>query len=88
MLWRRNRKGAFTMTYTYCEAAMWHIMMPAAFRYLSQHFLPCAKRYQPADACQCIPKGFINGLMSKSMFLWFLSMLLWRSVRPGEEANE
>ena len=24
------------MTYTYCEAAMWHIMMPAAFRYLSQ----------------------------------------------------
>ena len=24
------------MTYTYCEAAMWHIMMPAAFRYLSE----------------------------------------------------
>ena len=24
------------MTYTYCEAAMWHIMMPAAFWYLSQ----------------------------------------------------
>ena len=73
------------MTYTYCEAAMWHIMMPAAFRYLSETEpdwdIPALKRRSKQDYRQMVSRTpEIGSMMKNPLRVCMTGGMLWLSA--------
>ena len=80
------------MTYTYCEAAMWHIMMPAAFRYLSETELdwdiPALKRRSKQVYRQIVSRTPDIGSMTKNpLRVCMTGGMLWLSVYESAEGR-
>ena len=80
------------MTYTYCEAAMWHIMMPAAFRYLSQTEpgwdIPELKRRSKQIYRQIVSRTPDIGPMIKNpLRVCMTGGMLWLSVYEAAEGR-
>ena len=80
------------MTYTYCEAAMWHIMMPAAFRYLSETNsdwdIPALKRRSKQIYRQIVSRTPDIGSMIKNpLRVCMTGGMLWLSVYEAAEGR-
>ena len=80
------------MTYTYCEAAMWHIMMPAAFRYLSETEpdwdIPALKRRSKQVYRQIVSRTPDIGSMTKNpLRVCMTGGMLWLSVYEAAEGR-
>ena len=80
------------MTYTYCEAAMWHIMMPAAFRYLSETNsdwdIPALKRRSKQIYRQIVSRTPDIGSMIKNpLRVCMTGGMLWLSVFEAAEGH-
>ena len=80
------------MTYTYCEAAMWHIMMPAAFRYLSETEpdwdIPALKRRSKQVYRQIVSRTPDIGSMTKNpLRVCMTAGMLWLSVFEAAEGR-
>ncbi len=80
------------MTYTYCEAAMWHIMMPAAFRYLSEtepdRDIPALKRRSKQVYRQIVSRTPDIGSMAKNpLRVCMTGGMLWLSVYEAAEGR-
>ena len=80
------------MTYTYCETAMWHIMMPAAFRYLSETEpdwdIPALKRRSKQIYRQIVSRTPDIGSMTKNpLRVCMTGGMLWLSVYEAAEGN-
>ena len=80
------------MTYTYCEAAMWHIMMPAAFRYLSETEpdwnIPALKRRSKQVYRQIVSRTPDIGSMTKNpLRVCMTGGMLWLSVYKAAEGR-
>lgn len=80
------------MTYTYCEAAMWHIMMPAAFRYLSKTEpdwdMPALKRRSKQIYRQIVSRTPDIGSMTKNpLRVCMTGGMLWLSVFEAAEGR-
>ena len=80
------------MTYTYCEAAMWHIMMPAAFRYLSgtepDWDIPALKRRSKQVYRQIVFRTPEIGSMTKNpLRVCMTGGMLWLSVYEAVEGR-
>ena len=78
------------MTYTYCEAAMWHIMMPAAFRYLSETEpdwdIPSLKRRSKQVYRQMVFRTpEIGSMMKNPLRVCMTGGMLWLSVFEAAE---
>ena len=80
------------MTYTYCEAAMWHIMMPAAFQYLSETNsdwdIPALKRRSKQIYRQIVSRTPDTGSMIKNpLRVCMTGGMLWLSVFEAAEGH-
>ena len=80
------------MTYTYCEAAMWHIMMPAAFRYLSETEpdwdIPALKRCSKQIYRQIVSRTPDIGSMTKNpLRVCMTGGMLWLSAYEAAEGR-
>ena len=80
------------MTYTYCEAAMWHIMMPTAFRYLSETEpdwdIPSLKRRSKQVYRQMVSRTPEIGSMTKNpLRVCMTGGMLWLSVYESAEGR-
>ena len=80
------------MTYTYCETAMWHIMMPAAFRYLSgtepDWDIPALKRRSKQVYRQIVFRTPEIGSMTKNpLRVCMTGGMLWLSVYEAAEGR-
>ena len=80
------------MTYTYCEAAMWHIMMPAAFRCLSETEpdwdIPALKRRSKQIYRQIVSRTPEIGSMTKNpLRVCMTGGMLWLSVFEAAEGR-
>lgn len=80
------------MTYTYCELAMWHIMMPAAFRYLSAQEpdwdIPALKRNSKQIYRKMVARTpDIGPLTKNSLRVCLTAGMLWLSVYEAAEGN-
>ena len=80
------------MTYTYCEAAMWHIMMPAAFRYLSETEpdwdIPALKRRSKQIYRQIVSRTpDIGSMMNNPLRVCMTGGMLWLSVFEAAEGR-
>ena len=80
------------MTYTYCETAIWHIMTPAAFRYLSAQEpdwdIPALKRKSKQIYCQMISRTPDIGSMTKNpLRVCMTAGMLWLSVYEAAEGR-
>ena len=80
------------MTYTYCEAAMWHIMMPAAFRYLSETEpdwdIPALKRRSKQDYRQMVSRTpEICSKTKNPLRVCMTGGMLWLSVFEAAEGR-
>ena len=80
------------MKYTYCEAAMWHIMMPAAFRYLSETEpdwdIPALKRRSKHFYHQIVSRTpDIGSMMNNPLRVCMTGGMLWLSVFEAAEGH-
>ena len=80
------------MTYTYCEVAMWRIMMPAAFRYLSETEpdwdIPALKRRSKQVYRQIVSRTPDIGSMTKNpLRVCMTGGMLWLSVYESAEGR-
>ena len=80
------------MTYTYCEAVMWHIMMPAAFRYLSETEpdwdIPVLKRRSKQIYRQIVSRTpDIGSMMNNPLRVCITGGMLWLSVFEAAEGR-
>ena len=80
------------MTYTYCEAVMWHIMMPAAFRYLSETEpdwdISALKRRSKQVYRQIVSRTpDIGSMMNNPLRVCMTGGMLWLSVFEAAEGR-
>ena len=80
------------MTYTYCEAVMWHIMTPAAFRYLSETEpdwdIPALKRRSKQIYRQIVSRTpDIGSMMNNPLRVCMTGGMLWLSVFEAAEGR-
>ena len=80
------------MTYTYCEAAMWHIMMPAAFQYLSETEpdwdISALKRRSKQVYRQIVSRTpEIGSMMKNPLRVCMTGGMLWLSVYEAAEGR-
>ena len=80
------------LTYTYCEVAMWHIMMPAAFRYLSRQEpgwdIPALKWKSKQIYRQMVSRTPDTGSMTQNpLRVCMTAGMLWLSVYEAAEGR-
>lgn len=80
------------MTYTCCETVMWHMMMPAAFRYLSQTEpdwdIPALKRKSKQMYRQMVSRTPDIGSMTKNpLRVCMTAGMLWLSAYEAAEGR-
>ena len=80
------------MTYTYCEAAMWYIMTPAAFRYLSETEpdwdIPALKRRSKQIYRQIVSRTpDIGSMMKNPLRVCMTGGMLWLAVFEAAEGR-
>lgn len=80
------------MTYTYCETAMWHIMAPAAFRYLFQQEpdwdIPVLKQKSKQIYRRMVSRTpDIGGMMKNPLRICMTAGMLWLSVYEATEGR-
>lgn len=75
------------MTYSYCETAMWHIIMPTAFRYLAEAEptwnIPALKRKTKQIYRQMVSRTpDIGSMLKNPLRICLTGGMLWLSVGP------